>query len=364
MNCHQMFNLPNCVRSRLSSLMACGLAVLSGGLLHCSSEVQDPEGVAGSGAGATATAGAPGGSGTSTGGSASSGTGGVAVAGSVATGGQLTAGDGGTGTSGTGTVLAGSGGASVAGGGGSGGAGGTSVGSGCANDAFLCDDFEQYPAASAPAGGWTQSVRGNGKIVVDTTRAFTGKQSLHVTGSMNADRANISKPLKTDSPTAYVRFMMYATSYPASSGVHTRLMRIGNAQAATGNPDSSYSLASYNGTAIEKVNSIYLRDTGTKFNDPKLLNRWTCWEFAIDRSGGVGKVKVNLWVDGRELTLAKAGSSSHGMTSASWDPIPFELFMLGLDGFQSDPQPADFWIDDLSVTPQRVGCKAAPQLQP
>lgn len=268
----------------------------------------------------------------------------------------MTAGDGGTSTSGSGTALAGSGGASVAGGG-----GGGSVGSGCADDAFLCDDFEQYPAASAPAGGWTPSVRGNGKIVVDTTRAFTGKQSLHVTGSMNADRANISKPLRTESPTAYVRFMMYATSYPASSGVHTRLMRIGNAQAATGNPDSSYSLASYNGTAIEKVNSIYLRDTGTKFNDPKLLNRWICWEFAIDRSGGVGKVKVNLWVDGRELTLAKAGSSSHGMTSPSWDPIPFELFMLGLDGFQSDPQPADLWIDDLSVTPQRTGCKAAPQ---
>jgi hypothetical protein len=47
------------------------------------------------------------------------------------------------------------------------------------------------------------------------------------------------------------------------------------------------------------------------------------------------------------------------MTSPSWDPIPFELFMLGLDGFQADSQPADLWIDDLSVTSQRVGCKAA-----
>jgi hypothetical protein len=45
------------------------------------------------------------------------------------------------------------------------------------------------------------------------------------------------------------------------------------------------------------------------------------------------------------------------MTSPSWDPIAFERFMLGLDGFQADEQPADFWIDDLSVTPQRVGCK-------
>jgi hypothetical protein len=73
----------------------------------------------------------------------------------------------------------------------------------------------------------------------------------------------------------------------------------------------------------------------------------------------MGKVKVHLWVDGKELTLSVAGSSSHGMTSPSWDPIPFELFMLGLDGFQADSQAADFWIDDLAVTPERLGCKAA-----
>lgn len=266
------------------------------------------------------------------------------------------------GLSGSASTASGAGGTQSLGGGGAGaGAGGTAGGadSSCSGDGILCEDFEQYPAASVPEGGWTATVRGNGKIVVDAARAFSGKQSLHVTGRMNADRANISKPIRTDSPTAYVRFMMYATSYPASSGVHTRLMRIGTTEAASGNPYSSFSLASYNGTAIEKVNSIYLRDTGTKFNDPKLLNRWTCWEFAIDKSGGVGKVKVQLWVDGRELTLSKAGSSSHGMTTDSWDPIAFELFMLGLDGFQADSQAADMWIDDLSVTPQRVGCMAA-----
>ncbi len=251
----------------------------------------------------------------------------------------------------------GGGGAAGAGAGGAGGTGG-SPDSACGSGAILCEDFEDYPTDSAPASGWTSSVRGNGKIVVDAARAFSGKQSLHVTGKMNADRANISRPIQTDSPTAFVRFMYYGVSYPASSGVHTRLLRIGTAQAASGNPDSSYSLASYNGTAIEKVNSIYLRDTATKLNDPKLLNRWACWELAIDRSGGVGKVKVQLWVDGRELKLSPAGSSSHGMTSSSWDPIPFELVMLGLDGFQQDAQAADFWIDDLSITPERVGCRA------
>ena len=95
-------------------------------------------------------------------------------------------------------------------------------------------------------------------------------------------------------------------------------------------------------------------------NDPNLTNKWTCWEFGIDKTGGAAKVKVELRVNGNALTLAKAGSSEHGMTPPEWNPIPFELFMLGLDGFQNDSLAADFWIDELLVTPERVGCPARP----
>jgi hypothetical protein len=328
-----------------------GVLALGCLLMHCSAESAPTPGLEPSG-GSRASSGA-------------GGTGGALPGAASTAGSAVEVGGGGSGNGGSsagGSSASGTGGAQAGGGSGGGetASAGAHAGSGCSNGGILCEDFEQYAAASAPAGEWTATQRGDGKIVVDTTRAFSGKQSLHVIGRMNADRANISQPLHTDSPTAYVRFMLYTVSYPASSGVHTRLMRIGTTQAGSGSPNSSYSLASYNGTAIEKVNSIYLRDTGTKLNDPSSLNRWRCWEFAIDRSGGIGKVKVQLWVDGRELPLTPAGSSSHGMTSPSWDPIPFELFMLGLDGFQADTQAADFWIDDLSVTPQRVGCKAAP----
>jgi hypothetical protein len=181
---------------------------------------------------------------------------------------------------------------------------------------------------------------------------------------MNADRANITTPLVIAADTVFVRFMMYTVGYPSSSGVHTRLLRLGTAAgAAAGQPYSSYSFASYNGTAIEKVNSIYLRDTGTRLNDAALKDRWVCWEFEIDKTGGVGKVAPHIWLDGRELPLSAAGSSSHGMTSASWDPIPIEVLILGLDGFQSDPVRADFWIDDLVIHSERVGCPSRSSTQ-
>jgi hypothetical protein len=344
---------------KLDLAVAGTITAFSLGLVHCSSEPAQPGG--GEPSGGAPAAGAAGSGVIPAGGIAPLGTAGTATAGGGGSAGG-TGGAGGTGTSGSGTAASGAGGM-PAGGVGAGGTAGSAVGGGnsaCGTDAIVCDDFDQYPAASAPGGGWTAALRGAGKIVVDTAQAFSGKQSLHVTGKMNKDHANISRPIQTASPTAHVRFMYYVKSYPASSGVHTRLARLGTKQAASGNPYTSYSLASYNGIAIERVNSIYLRDTGTKLNDAKLLNRWSCMEFAVDMSGGAGRVNVNIWIDGKALTLSPAGSSSHGQTDPTWDPLEFEVFMLGLDGYQDDAEVADFWIDDLSVTPQRVGCTAAP----
>lgn len=344
-------------RKRLVELPT--LTLLGLGLVHCSDDPASIEQASNGGGMPTAVGGGP----VVPAAGTSSETGGQGVAGNAM------GGKGGTVVGGGGVSAAtpsGSGGVPMEGGSGVGGFAGTAGGAvggdsndPCSSDAIVCEDFERYPTASTPAGGWTAALRGEGKILVDTMRAFGGKQALHVTGRMNQDHANISRPIQTKSATAFVRFMYYPTSYPASAGVHTRLARLGTAQAATGNPYTSYSLASYNGIAIERVNSIYLRDTSTKLNDAKLLNRWSCLEFGLDMSGGVGKVKVQIWVDGRELTLSPAGSASHGQTSSSWDPLALEVFMLGLDGYQDDTQPADYWIDDVLVTPQRVGCKAA-----
>ncbi len=311
---------------------------------------------AGIGGGGTGSAGTSGAAGSGGAGGAASGTGGIASGGDSGSGG--TAGDGagmGGGAGDAGGMGAGTGGEPA---GGSAGVGGP-AGPGCPAGAFLCEGFEAYTEGAAPGGSWTRDVRGKGQINVEASRPFAGAKGLHVTGTMNTDRANIQTSLPIAAETVFVRFMMYTSGYPSSSGVHTRLLRLGtSAGAAAGNPYSSYAFANYNGTAIEKVNSIYLRDTGTHLNDAGVKNRWVCWEFEIDKTGGIGKVAPHIWLDGRALPLSAAGSASHGMTSASWDPIAIEVLILGLDGFQADSVKADFWIDDLVVHSQRVGCPA------
>ncbi|MEO5769808.1 MAG: hypothetical protein ABIS92_15750, partial [Polyangia bacterium] len=223
-------------------------------------------------------------------------TGGGSSGGTGETGGVVGTGGGASGQSG------GAGGGSAGRGPSSGGMGGSvpapTAGPGCPAGAFLCEGFETQMAGAAPGSPWTPDLRGAGKILVDTSKSFSGQNAVHVTGMTNKDRANVQIPMVIAAKTVWVRFMMYTASYPSSSGVHTRLMRLGTAAAAAkGDPESSYSLANYNGTAIEKVNSVYLRSTGTHLNDSAVKNRWVCWEWEIDKTGGAGKVAPHIWVD-------------------------------------------------------------------
>ncbi len=357
------FGLVGCVPSASPDELPTGTggAGLPGGTGGGSGGAVAPGGPAGPGTG-----GMPGSGGAASGGSNEPGdTGGTATGSGGASGGAVgdSAGRGGA-AGGTAAGAAGGTAAGAAGGTAAGAAGGTAAGGatgpGCPSGALFCEGFEAQTAGAAPGGTWTPTVLAGGQITVDTSRPFSGQKALHVTGMMNSDKAYIQTPLAITATTIFVRFMMYTAGYPSSSGVHTRLLRIGTAAGtAAGTAENSYSLSSYNGTAIEKVNSIYLRDTGTHFNDAGNKNRWICWEFEIDKTGGAGKVTPHIWVDGRQLSLSVAGSATHGKTSPSWDPIPIEVLVMGLDGFQPDPVRADFWIDDLVVNSQRVGCPAA-----
>jgi hypothetical protein len=141
--------------------------------------------------------------------------------------------------------------------------------------------------------------------------------------------------------------MMYTVSY-AGDGVHTRLARLGT------DVENTYSLAAYNGVAVEKINSLYMRDTGTRFDSAALKNRWACWEFSVDKTGGMGKVVPKIWLDGKELSLTQM-YSSHGGSTSSWDPVDFKVFWLGLFGYQESGD-IDFWLDDVVVHSQRIGC--------
>src|SRR5258708_22454720 len=62
---------------------------------------------------------------------------------------------------------------------------------GACTGAIACDDFESNTAGAAPAM-WTVDIRpaGTGTLQIDTTRAYTGTKSVHITLVANSDHLN------------------------------------------------------------------------------------------------------------------------------------------------------------------------------
>jgi hypothetical protein len=222
----------------------------------------------------------------------------------------------------------------------------------------FCDDFESYAANAAPSGRWTTQARGSAKAVIDTTRAYSGTKSVHFTGTVNQSSANIIAQSAPAFPvtgnTVFIRLMMYVASYPATSGVHTRIARIGTS--TSGTDGTGYALTTYNGTGVERINEAMVRDTSLHLTDATVKAKWVCWEWSLNNTagppaGGKGKVLAQLFRDGTAVTL---GATSH--TNLSWDPVDWKLLELGLEAYQSDTQQGDFWIDDVAVDTKRIGC--------
>ena len=204
------------------------------------------------------------------------------------------------------------------------------TGPGCPSGALFCEGFEAQPAGATPGG------------TLDTDGACR-----------RADyRRHVAAVLRSKGPSRHRADRHRQGLHPNAPGdhrhhhlrpvhdVHSRLSlqqleftpascALGPRRTAAGTAENSYSLSSYNGTAIEKVNSIYLRDTGTHFNDAGTRTVGSAGNSRSTRPEGAGKVTPHIWVDGRQLSLSVAGSASHGMTSPSWDPIPSRCWSWG-----------------------------------
>lgn len=275
-----------------------------------------------------------------------------------------------------GSALGGASGGSGGGSSGSGGTGGSPVGGSagsaatdCAG-ALLCEGFESSIAAVPPAGRWKVTSVGGVTITVDSEHAFAGTKAAHFQGKVNG--ASAYALLYTAEPAVFpvvssklfVRFMLYIQRYPQNSPMHTRLVSLGSARALS-NPfqpadGQGYVLADYNGIAVERLSSGYFRDTQRRFADAARVGKWQCFELGIDNQGGPvpggnGAALPHIWEGGQELSLALSGDKN-----VPYGAIPFEALQLSLFAYQTDTGTADYWIDDIVVSKERIGCPTTP----
>jgi len=299
---------------------------------------------------------------------------------------------GGAGTA-AGSTSSGSGGISSAGGAGvpiTSGAGGSSVsdasasdvsvpgadagvptGVGCPSPGTLCWDFETGAIPTL----WTASRNEfNGQILVDNTRPHRGTYSLHAKDLIGGTEGTAGGPKKSlryllpanFGPTMWGRAFVYTT--PARPASHAGLFNARYPRPNSTATDMStldwYEVASYQ----QKYMSVWHPPEPPGFPEwvllsdtPLVLDAWTCLEWLFDGSGGgnVEAAEPRVWLDGTELTWP----TKFTFSDPDGSPRPtrekaqnFTMIETGVVMYQGLTKTTNWWIDDLAVGPQRIGC--------
>jgi hypothetical protein len=295
------------------------------------------------------TSGGTGGSG-DTGGSGGAATGG-ASGGSGGAGGAATGGRGGAG--GSGGAAGGSGGSA---GGAGGSAGGATGSSGCAGStAKVCDDFDAQTMGAEPKGMYAVVKTNNATVTVDTTRAFSGKQSLHLhltnPGSDSKAQLAFTAPvLPFMNNDVHGRAMVWLVKNPANHWDFATAF--GTDQPQDDDTKIQYTVGSMSGhlMAVYQPGDDSV-DSTTQFP----VGRWGClqWEF---KGAPDGSHVLKIMLDGK---LIDKGNITKGGPQGNWPATTWKSMKVGWINFGSVGMAVDMWIDDLAVSDAEIPCAAA-----
>ncbi len=236
---------------------------------------------------------------------------------------------------------------------------------GACTGAIACDDFESNTAGAAPAM-WTVDIRpaGTGTLQIDTTRAYSGTKSVHITLVANRDHINsfITRPLSAlPNNTFYGRMMMWVMATPARN-VHWDNIRAQGFFPGT-MTDGQYN---YGGGPVPGDGGLFANywtpsaDCWKNSKTHMPLAQWNCIEWLYDGA----KNEMHYWLNGEELAdmavMQKGDGCIQGAGANNWRAPPFTKLSLGWYNAQTSPIPIDMWMDDVGIDTKRIGCPAAP----
>lgn len=261
----------------------------------------------------------------------------------------------------------------------SGGASSGGEGSDACARALACDDFESSKAQEPPSGPFSAAVD-LGTVVVDTTRAFSGTQSVKLsTEAGEGFKAAVlqysdSSTLPVSDNILYGRMMFWLESAPTEE-LHWSMI--------TGRglmPELNYEVVYHIGGQFpvfdgegqfigSKLMANY--DTPDSYDKPPVgpatscwehsdekpapLKEWTCAEWKFDgKNNG-----IELWLNGSDQAVIQVNARGQGCVSQpdnyEWLAPPFTELFIGWESYDLDG-PRTIWIDDLAIGTERLGC--------
>ena len=242
---------------------------------------------------------------------------------------------------------------------------------GCAIPGTLCWDFEQ---GTLPSGWTPYRDEFSGQLLVDETRPHAGRYALHAKNLVGGKEGSQGGPKKTIrfelpasfGPVLWGRAYVYTTpARPASHAglFNARYPRPGSTSRAFDTLDW-YEVATYQ----QKYMSIWHPPEPPGFPEwvqvsdtPLVLDAWTCleWQFDADNGTQPQAADPRVWLNGNELQWPEKFVFSDPPTTTR--PVQekaqdFTMLETGVFLYQGLSVPTDWWIDDLAVGPQRIGC--------
>jgi hypothetical protein len=239
---------------------------------------------------------------------------------------------------------------------------------------LFSDDFESHAVGRLPGPPWKEETYGTGaRIVIDTARAFSGRQSLHVVTPRGAKyrRGYVAIHLRGSVPQAVpamygrARFWLDAApqSMPGAPPVHWTLLQ-GEGRSADDRYNAIYRLGlEQDGGTRLMANYETTPPVTTDCKQQSTLRlpvrQWACveWHFVAERD------EIEFWLDGAPVTQVKGRAedlaSCRGQDlGGRWRAPPgFDSLYLGFERYADSANDQDLWIDDVRLSGRRVGCQ-------
>ncbi|HEY2899127.1 MAG TPA: hypothetical protein VGL59_01030 [Polyangia bacterium] len=246
------------------------------------------------------------------------------------------------------------------------------TGAGCTAAGAICWDFED---GTLPAGWTAYRNEFAGTLLVDATRAHGGTHALHASNLVGGVEGQQGGPKKTMrfslpdnfGPTLWGRAFVYTT--PARPNSHAGIFNArypppGMTATATIDKLDWYEVATY----TQKYMTVWHPPEPPGYPEwvqvsdtPLVLDNWACLEWLFDGANGANPQAADprLWVNGAEQTWPAPFVFSDPATTVrptQEKAQTFTVLEVGAYLYQGLPTATNWWIDDLAVARERIGC--------
>lgn len=240
---------------------------------------------------------------------------------------------------------------------------------------LFTDDFENHAVGQLPGAPWKEETYKSGAIItIDTARAFSGQQALHVLTPRGAKyrRGYLAIHLGGSLPALqsgmYGRAMVWLDAapeaIPGAGPVHWTLLQ-GEGRSADDRYNSIYRLGVEQRDGTQLMANFETTPpvrTDCKQQSKKTLpvRRWACVEWHMD----VAAQEMEFWLDGKPVTRVKqrvaAPDACQGNDlQGDWRAPPrFDSLYMGFERYADSTNDQDLWIDDVALSKSRIGCPA------